>query len=216
MSSMTDPRASSEDGDGCLEDEGCLKEVAVSLASVVLICACASSPPVRYLVLDPVGLQGEVWQRSGDPVHVTSVRLPATLDRREVVRQEAPNVLTVSKEYRWAAPLQDMAQRVLSQDLAARLTPGKVILPGQPAPAGTSAISVEVLEFGVAAGGSIVLDGSWSIVPGGSEIPAASYRFQLHQPATGRDFAAQAQAMSVLVGRLADSIAGTLGVRKPD
>ena len=205
MSSMTDPRASSEG------DDGRLREVAISAISV-LIGACVSSPPVRYLVLDPVGVQGEVWQRSGDPVHVTRVHLPSTLDRREVVREEAPNVLTVSKEYRWAAPLQDMAQRVLSQDIVARLTPGKVILPGQPAPAGTGAISVEILEFGVDASGSIVLDGTWSIVPGGSEIPAASYRFQFHQPAMPRDFAAQAQAMSVLLGRLADSIARDLAV----
>jgi uncharacterized lipoprotein YmbA len=127
------------------------------------------------------------------------------------VREDSANKLTVSNQDRWGAPLQDMTQRVLSQNLMLRLAPGRVVLPGQPAPARTSTVSVDVVEFGVDAAGAIVLEGSWSIVASGSDVAVASYRFQLRQPAVRGDFAEQAHVMSVLLGQLADAIATKVG-----
>jgi uncharacterized lipoprotein YmbA len=186
-----------------------MREATISLTSL-LICACASSPPVRYFILDPVPPAREVAKLAADPVQIVSVHLPPALDRRQLVREEAPNKLTVSKEDRWGAPLADMTQRVLSQDLMLRLSPGRVVLPGEPAPAGTKAISVDVLEFGINAQGTMVLDGNWSIVPSGSDVAVASYHFQLTRAAVHGDSAAQAHGMSVLLGQLADSMVAEL------
>jgi uncharacterized lipoprotein YmbA len=187
-----------------------MREAAISLTSL-LICACASSPPVRYFILDPVAPAREVATPHGDPVQIVSVRLPPTLDRRQIVREEAPNQLTVSKQDRWGAPLADMTQRVLSKDLMLRLSPARVVLPGEPAPGGTQVISVDVLEFGVNASGSLVLEGNWSIVPSGSDVSVASHHFQLSRGAVGSDSAEQAQGMSLLLGQLADAMAVELG-----
>jgi uncharacterized protein len=188
------------------DDDGLMKEVTLALTSL-LMCACASSPPVRYFVLDPVAPASEAPRASGEPLQIVSVRLPPTLDRLQIVRENTANKLTVSNQDRWGAPLQDMTQRVLSQDLMLRLAPGRVVLPGQPATAGTAAISVDVIEFGVDASGTIVLDGSWSIVPRGSDVAVASYRFELSERVVRGDSAEQAHVMSLLLGQLADSIA---------
>lgn len=203
---MNAPRAS------CGGDDGPMKEVTLALTAS-LMCACASSPPIHYFVLDPVAPAGELSRASGDPLQIASVRLPPALDRRQMVREDTANKLTVSDQDRWGAPLQDMTQRVLSQNLMLRLAPGRVVLPGQPAPAATAAISVDVVEFGVDASGAIVLDGSWSIVPSGSDVAVASYRFQLSERAVNGDFAEQAHLMSELLGHLADAIATKVGER---
>jgi uncharacterized protein len=187
-----------------------MREATISLASL-LICACASSPPVRYFILDPVPPARAVATPPGDPVQIVGVRLPPTLDRRQIVREEAPNQLTVSKQDRWGAPLADMTQRVLSKDLMLRLSPTRVVLPGEPAPGGTQVISVDVLEFGVNASGSLVLEGIWSIVPSGSDVPVASHPFRLRRGAVRSDSAEQAHGMSVLLGQLADAMAAELG-----
>lgn len=189
-----------------------MREVTISLTSV-LICACASSPPVRYFVLDPIPPASDTAKTAGDPVQIASVHVPSTLDRREIVREEAPNKLTISNQNRWGAPLPDMTQRILSQNLMLRLPAGEVILPQQPAPASTGSISVDVLQFGVDASGTVVLDGSWSLVPSGTEVAAANYRFQLSQRAIAGDYADQARVMSILLGRLADSIVHELHTR---
>lgn len=183
-----------------------MKVVTPALTSL-LICACASSPPIRYYVLDPVGPARDGSAAPEAPLQIASVHLPPALDRREIVREDTANRLTVSGPNRWGAPLPDMTQRVLSQNLMLRLAPGKVVLPGQPAPAGANAISVDIVQFGADANGMIVLEGSWAIVPGGNEVAAASHRFQLGQRAVGSDYVEQAHIMSLLLGQLADEIA---------
>jgi uncharacterized protein len=185
-----------------------MKAVVLWLTSS-LLCGCASSPPVRFFVLDPVSPANEASKPAGPPLQIVSVHMPATLDRRQIVREEAPNRLTISDQSRWGAPLPDMTRRILSQDLSARLSPGRLVLPEEPPPAGTRAISVDILEFGLAPSGSVVLDGTWSVVPSGADAAAASYRFQLSQPVAGGDYAEQARVMSTLLGQLADSIAQT-------
>jgi uncharacterized lipoprotein YmbA len=165
---------------------------------------------VRYFILDPVAPAGAMPSASGDPLQVVSVHLPPALDRRQIVREEAPNQLTVSGQDRWGAPLPDMTQRVLSQNLMARLSPGTLILPDQPAPAATNALSIDIVEFGHDAG-AVVLEGSWSIVPAGKERALASHHFRFSQEAARNDSATQAHLMSLLLGQLADSIAAELG-----
>jgi uncharacterized protein len=202
---MNAPKASSGDADGLM------KEVALSIAAL-LVCACASSPPVDFFVLDAVVPAGVAASVPGDPLQVTRVHMPATLDRREIVREDAPNKLTISSQKRWGAPLPDMTQRVLSQNLMLRLPAGRVVLPDQPAPDRTSSISVDILQFGADASGTIVLDGSWSVVPSGTEAARASHRFQLSQRAIRDDYAEQARVMSVLLAQLADAIAHQMSV----
>jgi uncharacterized protein len=191
-----------------------MKPATIVLASW-LLCACASSPPVRFFVLDPIAPSSmDMPKPAGSPVQIVSVHMPAILDRRQMVREDAPNKLTVSAQNRWGAPLPDMTQRVLSQDLMLRVAPGRLILPEQPAPAGTSSVSVDILQFGLEATGNVILDGSWSIVPSGAEAAATSHAFQLNQHAPGGDYAEQARVMSLLVGQLADSIAHELSSRR--
>jgi len=192
-----------------------MKEVALSLAAL-LVCACASSPPVNFFVLDPIAPAGVAANAAGDPLQVTRVHMPATLDRREIVREDAPNKLTISGQNRWGAPLPDMTQRVLSQNLTLRLPAGRVVLPDQPALDRTSSISVDILQFGADASGTMVLDGSWSVVPSGTEAARASHRFQLSQRAVRDDYAEQARVMSVLLGQLADVIAHQMSVPHAD
>jgi len=175
----------------------------------LIIAACASSPPVRYFVLDPVPTTAEVPVMAGPPVQIVAVRLPATLDRRQMVREDSPNKLVISNENRWGAPLPDMTRRVLSQDLLLRLAAGQTVLPEEPAPNGTNSVAVEILQFGVA-GGNIVLDGSWSMTHGGEDAASLRRSFHLSHPASNTDYAQDAHVMSTLLASLADSMAQTL------
>lgn len=186
-----------------------MRDPTIALASL-LICGCSSSPPIQFFVLDAVAPHTAVSQDLTHRVQIAGVRMPATLDRQEIVREEVPNKLTISDRNRWGASLADMTARVLSQNLMLRLSADCVVLPEQPAPAGTSEISVDVVQFGVDATGQVVLDGSWSIVPSGRDAALASYHFRLRERPTQTDYGEQARAMSLLLGQLADSIAREL------
>ncbi len=180
------------------------------MAAFSLLAACTSSPPVHFYTLDPVDASHPAADTSHGQIKVGAVHLPPALDRKQMVAQTAANTLTISDQNRWGAPLDAMLRRVLTQDLMQRLPQGQVILPESVAPGGTRVVELDVLRFQPEPGGSVVLDGSWSLSAADSDQPGSSHPFVLREPALQNDYAAQAQAMSKLVGRLADAIAAAL------
>ncbi len=167
---------------------------------------CRSSPPKRFYVLDAISGQAS-FPGPTAPLQIAQVNIPAALDRQEMVSENAPDALQISDVHRWGAPLADMVQNVLTRDLIGRLPVGKVILPRAGAPAGAYEITVDILEFNADAKGNVVLDGGWSLFRLGSDAPIMGRHVTFDERVAPGDYAAQAQAMSRLLGRLADDIA---------
>jgi uncharacterized protein len=182
----------------------------LSLGLAALVSGCASSPPTRFITLDPVPPGASAPVSGGAPLQVVAVHVPAALDRRELVRQVAPGRLAISDQDRWAAPLDAMTQRTLTQDLIERRAPGSVLLPQQPVPPASRHVVIDILQFEGDASGSVIFDGSWSVTRSDSETPILTRRVRMTEPALSASSEAQAQAMSRILGRLADQIAGEL------
>ena len=75
-----------------------------------------SRPPTHYYTLDAVPATAR--PAAGAPLQVVAVHIPPALDRQEMVRETAANQVDVNDQNRWSAPFDQMAQRVLTQDLA--------------------------------------------------------------------------------------------------
>ncbi len=186
--------------------------IALALATALLLTGCGASPKTQYHILDPVsGVQAP--ERISQPVSVSAVHIPASLDRREMVLSESGNRVQISGTDRWAGPLGSMVRRILSQDLAARLTGSLVIMPDAPAPSHVTQVVVTVNQFGPQAEGSVALGADWSVVaPESGELVLMRHvHFTNENRVRGAN--AIAAAMSRLLGRLADDIAATLATR---
>src|SRR5207248_3116012 len=70
----------------------------------------------------------------GTPIAINSIELPAGFDRKEVVVRKANNQLDVRGTQQWPASLSDVVLHTLAFDLADRLPPGMMILPGATKP----------------------------------------------------------------------------------
>lgn len=180
------------------------------LGLVALLSACGSSPKTQFYTLDPVAPQAPRQAAASMPVQVAAVHIPPALDRQEMVRETAPHQLDVSDQNRWGGSLDNMIQRVLTQDLAQRLPPSGVVLPQEPAPAQHDSIVVDILQFDQDATGQVVFDGSWSLTDSASDKPLASHHVRLSARAGSKSFGEQAAAMSQVLGELSDNIAGEL------
>ncbi len=183
-----------------------------SVATVLLVtilAGCRSSPPKHFYVLDPVTAQQRSTAAPGKVVQVAAVNIPASLDRQEMVREGATGSLQISDIHRWGAPLAEMTQNVLTRDLTERLPAGAVLPPRTSAPPETLEITVDLLQFGRDATGNVVLDGGWALYRLGSDTPVMNRQVKLTEEAGGADYASQVQAMSRLLGRVADDIAGS-------
>lgn len=183
--------------------------------AMLMLSGCSvlgTSPKTRFYTLDAVVAPNAsgAAARLAHPVTVAAVHIPPSLDRRAMVVHSDANSVAISGTDRWTGPLGSMARRVLSEDLGARLSQGSVILPDAPAPPDTRRIVVTVLRFGPAAGDDVVLDANWTVVGAAGGAPILRHDVQFREHRAARDGNAIAAAMSRLLARLAEQIAGVL------
>ncbi len=181
----------------------------IPLLALLTLAGCASSPPTRYFALDPVSAGAAAAGDTGTPVKVDAVHIPPALDRDSMVRGESNNQLQISSQDRWAGDLGEMIRRVLTQDLAQRLPSGMVVAPESPAPASARGLVIDILTFQPQAG-EVVLDADWTLLQGTQANPVLRRSAHLTQSATS-SAQGEAEAMSALLGQLADEIAAQMG-----
>ena len=134
--------------------------------------------------------------------------MPLAIDRLEIVRHDTANRVEVLDFDRWSAPPGDLLRQVLTQDLIGLLPPGGVILPGAPAPTGTRAIVVEVLDLRQS-GDTFAMQLSWSF----AGKPVQPHVVDLRAPAGAGDPAALTTALGQMTAQLATDIAATASTR---
>lgn len=180
------------------------------LVMFATLAGCGSSPPTRFYALDVVQSESPgPSETTVKPVKVNAVHIPALLDRRAIVRRQAGNQLDISSRDRWGASFGEMARGVLTQDLQSRLAPGTIIPANAPAPRDARGLVVEILSFVPDGSGQVVLTCDWALLEGSPAHMIFSRTVHLSQP-VGDSPSSQADAMSKLLGKLADQIAAAI------
>jgi uncharacterized protein len=185
-----------------------------ALLGAAVLGGCGHSPPTRYVTLNATPAAAPLATASIQPVQLTAVHIPAELDRPEVVTQQSPNRISVADTERWGAPLAQMMRRTLAQDLVTRLPAGSFVLPDAPAPPDTRTLVVTVLDSQADANGTLTLQAAWTLLSGRPARATFSQQTTLKSEITNRgDAAAQAAALSRILGQLADQIATSIVAR---
>jgi uncharacterized protein len=189
-----------------------LRPAAFGLLACGTLISCGSSPPTRFYALN------EIAPGAGDGGSTTAgtialrlepVAIPAELDRPELVHHSGPNQVSIADSDRWAAPLDEQIRRTLSDDLAARLPPGLVADPNEPATHDPRRkLSISIGQFDADASCAVILSASWTLQVPDAGTQHGSERIQ--QPAAGACPAAQPAAMSQALATLADRLAAML------
>jgi uncharacterized lipoprotein YmbA len=174
-------------------------------ATLVLLAGCAGSPPNKYYTLSVESPCPSVSSPAPmNSLDTATIRLPSVLDRPQLVVRTGPQTVDIREFDRWAEPLDQMATRVLAEDIAAcQGTTG----PGLP----TYRLSVSVDEFMADSSGQAHLAGRWWILRKGEEKSVQLGRpFSLSERVDQARDADGVAAMSVLLGRLAGEIVGSV------
>jgi uncharacterized lipoprotein YmbA len=183
----------------------CRRSLAAALLALGLT-ACGTTAPTRYLTLAATPPTGPGPDGAGLVLRPPEVRWPAAFDRLEVARPTGAVEVAVEELARWSAAPGRLAAAALTADLVARL-PGAVIAPwSDPTPANAVAVTVQVETLSERPAGYGLL-AVVSIVRGA--VPSRRWTFQAEAEGA-HDAQGEAQAMSRLMGALADRIAGDL------
>jgi len=170
----------------------------VVLALSGCLVACATSPPMRFYTLSPVGNESASGN-TPPAIRVVRVTLPGEIDRLELVRRIDSNRVQLAEDDRWAAPLDELIRRALSADLQSRV----------PAAAGDpEQLSVEIEEFIGGADCAVTLRAAWSLKPANATAqPIRGYETIRAEPAGACELSALPGAMSRALGELSNRVA---------
>jgi uncharacterized lipoprotein YmbA len=179
------------------------------IALGALLCACSARAPLRFYTLEAVAAPSRVAGSGATPevpVRLQSVRVPAALDRPELVTRHGPYRVLVSEQERWAGPLEEQIRRALSEDLAARLPEHLLADPYEPATdAARRLLSVSIIEFLADESCAVSLSARWTLR--GPDDRSRSGSESVTQPGRNPCAGAVPAAMSAALGALADQLA---------
>ena len=187
----------------------CLR--AVVMLGFAVLYGCGASPPTRFYILNdiaPTAPPAAVSNRIA--VRVEPLAIAPEVDRPELVTRSGANRVHVAGLERWAAPLPGQIRRVLSDDLAARLPPGLVADPDEPATnEPRRLLSIAIEEFYGDDSCAVSLRAGWSLAHPHANAVHGSERVQIpaSAPCNGELPAAMSRALAVLADRLAQVIA---------
>lgn len=158
---------------------------------------------MRFYTLTPLGAENAAAGSGAPAIRVSRVTLPGEIDRPELVKRVDTTRLQLAEDDRWAAPLGEMIQRVLSADLQSRV-PGAAGDPAQ--------LVVEIEEFMADANCAVTLRAAWNLKPasGAATQPVRGYETVRAEPSGACQVSALPEVMSRALAELSNRMAKAL------
>lgn len=182
-----------------------MKRFIVLVALVSAACSLGGSPPrYQYFVLTSTHAQAVPGGDAQRSLVVDRVSIPGYLDREQIATRTVDHQLVYSTSDRWAEPLDQAFERMLREELAARLAPSgiRVQLRGG---APTYELGVDVLRFERSGSGQVELWARWILSSEANVVDSGETRLQI--AVSGGDSNATASALSDAIARMAGEIA---------
>lgn len=118
------------------------------LGFAVMLVACGSTPRSEYYMLS-AGVN-EMTGTGGPSLGIGPIKIPAYLQRKEMILNRDRNTLSLHEYHRWAEPLEAGISRVVSLNLAALLETHQVqSFPWRRDTVPEYGISIAVVQFSV-------------------------------------------------------------------
>jgi uncharacterized lipoprotein YmbA len=192
-----------------------MKARALAAILAVLLTGCVlkrSTPPRLYLLQAsaPASSPAPAPAAGGTPhvLGVQRVSVPAWMDRPEIVAHAGGDEIAADPLARWGEPITRGIQRVVAENLAARLPDHHLV----EAPFATGSVDhrldLAITEGARQADGSVLLEARWAILgPGGVVVVQ---RRSSHRKPAGASAEAAVHALSEALASLSEEIAAAV------
>ena len=177
----------------------------------MLLTACTStSPTSRFYVLTPVE-QASGAQAAGLIIGMGPLRLPAYLDRSQMVSQTDANQLRLDEFERWAGDLSANINDVIAENLSRMLGTDQVVThPWARAVPVQYQVALDIRRFDVTRDNNVYLLAQWRLFKNDGKKLLEIKRTELTQPVNGGSHSARAAAQSVALAKLSRQIAESI------
>lgn len=179
---------------------------ALALLAVVAT-GCGRTASSKFYTLESLAMP-DAGRPADYAVVVGPVRVPASVDRPQMVMQAGPNQVTVDEFSRWAAPLDESIARSVAGDLSALLGTPRVATAPMANFDAPYRVTIEVQRFESIPGQEAVLDAVWVVHVRGAA--GRSGRTVTHEPVADASIAALAGAHSRALATLSGDVAAAI------
>lgn len=166
--------------------------------------------PDKFYMLRAANLPGQsAIYGDGPLVGLGPVRIPAYLDRPQIVTATSGQEYRLSEDHRWAERLDENIARVSAQNLSAFIPTDRIVMhpwPREPKPDVQVAISIQ--EMHVDPTGEVRMSALWSLRQGKSDV--TNHKFNCHLPASTTDYAQMVEVESQCLIRLNREMAAAI------
>ncbi len=173
----------------------------------VLATGCGRTASSKFYTLESLAMP-DAGRPAGYAVVVGPVRIPASVDRPQMVMQAGPNQVTVDEFDRWAAPLDQSIARTVAGDLSTLLGTPRVATAPMANFEAAYRVTIEVQRFESVPGQEALLDAVW--VVRGTSGETRSGRTSAREPVQNASIdalaAAHSRALAALSGDVAEAI----------
>lgn len=177
------------------------------LLAVALIAGCAQPSQNFYMLTS----SGPVPSGGGVGIGVGPVDIASYLDRIYLVTQEGSNRLGVAENHRWAGDLRSSITRITAANLGRQLKTGNVqTYPWQTDREISYQVTLDVRQLHAQEDGYAVCEIGWRAYALPARRLITSKTFIDREPLTSDGYDASVAAQSILLERLAASIASSL------
>jgi len=175
-------------------------------------CVLAPRPDhTRYYTLSPEAGPPAAARGTAPSLGLGPITWPPYLDRPELATRLGPEQIGYSAVERWAAPLDEIFERALAEDLRARVPAREVVLwPWSRSAPPDLAVSVQVLRFESEAAGAAVFDARWTLQGGAGGPALASGETRFREAVPPNDAASAVAALARGIGSLARDVAAAV------
>jgi len=171
--------------------------------SLLLLSACASTPPTNFYVLEPLSEPSAPTTGTARKLQigVGPISIPALIERQKIVTRTAANNIEIAEFHQWASPLKENITQVLTHDLSL-LMPDNVVrsYPWGAFGSVDYRIIVEVVRFDTQPGKSANLEASWAVMNEKNHQILTHGRSRIERPLSDTSYTGTVNALSALLG----------------
>jgi hypothetical protein len=177
---------------------------------------CGTTKPASFYLLNPLAVpEGQPKTGPASPdltIVVGPIKMPAYLDRPQIVTRRSDNRLKIEEHHRWGGTLKEIFPRVLSENLSVLLATDRVALhPWRGSDAIDYRLSANLLRFDGSLGQSVTLKVRWALHRGTSDRDLLLMRtFDQSEVVDGDTYEAQVAAQSRLLERFSRDVADAI------
>jgi uncharacterized lipoprotein YmbA len=191
--------------------------VFVLCALLVIILGCSRTQTTRFYTLnaltDPQTNGRPVSSGGGIAVGLGPIRLPAYLDRPQIVTRVKPNEVRFAEFHRWAGPLDADVSRILAENLSILLGTERIALyPWKHTTPIDCRVEIDISRLDGNPGDVVMLQSQWIIFSKDRKKAWATKTSTFSEPTGGKGYealvAAQSRALAALGREIAEAIKG--------